>query len=147
MTEPGEGHETVLCPNCGHYVGGDEPDCPLCGESLWGGFDREDDEDDDEDEELEAGTLMTLEELPNLALFTFVREVEGYPTSQVWQKQFRPGTGPAEGLTIEYVAQAKKTARGWSRGSLGMGGIGGSEQVTLVMTRRATLQTRPLSTS
>jgi len=85
---------------------------------------------------------MTLKQLPNLALFTFTRGIGHYPATQVWQKQFRPGTGYAEGLTLDYIAQAKKTPRGWTRGSIGMGGVGLRKKVLLVTTRRAKLQVR-----
>jgi hypothetical protein len=85
---------------------------------------------------------MTLKQLPNLALFTFNHEKEVFLQGAVWQKQFRKGTGPAKGLIIDYVAEAKKTRHGWTRGPHGMGGIGGRQKVTLVATRRAKLQVR-----
>lgn len=34
-TEPGEGHETVVCPECDERIGGDEPTCPFCDAELW----------------------------------------------------------------------------------------------------------------
>jgi hypothetical protein len=52
MTIPGEGHETVECPGCGTWVGGDEPVCPFCGEVLWGV--GEDDLDDDPEEDFDS---------------------------------------------------------------------------------------------
>ena len=85
---------------------------------------------------------MTLNELPNLALFTFKKDIAHYPPKQVWQKQFSTGNGIAKGLTIEYVAQAKKTPRGYTRGAFGIGGISGELSVLLVAQRKRSLQVR-----
>lgn len=85
---------------------------------------------------------MTLKQLPNLALFTFKNPQDGSSKDQVWQKQFRQGTGVAKGLTIDYIAQAVKVGRKWTRGPLGQGGVGGRKRVNLVALRRSELVRR-----
>ncbi len=86
---------------------------------------------------------MTLNQLPNLALFIFSRGLDGYPPEQVWQKQFRRAkTSGGKWVTVDYIAQAKKTRYGWTRDSIGKGGLGGRQKVTLVAIRRVELQVR-----
>ena len=87
---------------------------------------------------------MTLQKLPNLALFVFVDDLGTLETATVWQKQFQKvelgGGMLRKGTVLEHIAQACKEGKAWKRGSFGSSGeVGKRRKVLLICTRRKEL--------